>query len=282
MRKNKKPAGIIPKGSLNELLEKFSQENVIAVIEKEYQSAPSRLIWMSLIDDSEVVSEVVYPPETIDDFAQRLKEKGIYNPLVVRPKEDGRYELILGRKRYLGAKQAGILSLPCAISHVEDEEMLLMLLADARDQKHGNVVEMALVCQALSERFGYTQKTLADLSHQSRCQITNIVRILKLPLELRQQIEVGNLSYGAAKAIASLPSDQMKEVAELAMARDFSVREVENYVKSLSLSSFGATAIEEELSRKYRGKVTLKKKAVTITFDDEERKNAFVESLLEG
>ncbi len=281
MRKSKKTA-IIPKGSLNELLEKFSQENVIAVIEKEYQSAPSRLIWMSLIDDSEVVSEVVYPQETIDDFAQGLKEKGIYNPLVVRPKEDGRYELILGRKRYFGAKKAGILSLPCAISHVGDEEMLLMLLADARDQKHANVVEMALVCQALSERFHYTQKTLAELSHQSRCQITNIMRILKLPLELRQQIEVGNLSYGVGKAIASLPEEQMKEVAELAMARSLSVREVENYVKSQSLSSFGATAIEEELSLRFHGQVRLKKKAITISFDDEEKKNAFLESLLEG
>ena len=162
MRKDRKKANL---PSLNDLIEKFSQEDVIAVMEKEYQSAPAKLIPSSLIDDTPFIKEVVVPESTIDTFAAGLQEKGFYNPLVVRPKGD-RYELILGRKRFLGAKKAGILSLPCAIVEVGDEEELLMLLADTRDQRDTNVVEMALICEALQRDFGYTQQTLAELSHQ--------------------------------------------------------------------------------------------------------------------
>ena len=194
MRKDRKKANL---PSLNDLIEKFSQEDVIAVMEKEYQSAPAKLIPSSLIDDTPFIKEVVVPESTIDTFAAGLQEKGFYNPLVVRPKGD-RYELILGRKRFLGAKKAGILSLPCAIVEVGDEEELLMLLADTRDQRDTNVVEMALICEALQRDFGYTQQTLAELSHQSRSQITNILRILKLPSSIRQSICLGELSYGHA------------------------------------------------------------------------------------
>jgi len=131
--------------SLSELVNKFSQQNIIAEIEKRYQSAPAKLLPISLIDDNAFISKVKIPEKTQEYFASRLKEKGFYNPLVVRTKEDGHYEIILGRKRLFGARKAGMLSLPCAFAEVEDEETLLMLLADTRDQREANVIEMALV-----------------------------------------------------------------------------------------------------------------------------------------
>ncbi len=230
MRKNKEP---ILSSSLSDLISKFSQQNIIAEIEKRYQSAPTKLLPISLIDDCAFIHKVRLPEATMDYFASRLREKGFYNPLVVRTKEDGRYEIILGRKRLFGARRAGMLSLPCAFAEVGDEETLLMLLADTRDQREANVVEMALVCHELQVRFHYNQQTLADLSHQSRCQISNILRILKLPEELQEAICLGELSYGHGRALASLEQEDAAKLGKRVLKEKLSVRETEALAKSM-------------------------------------------------
>ena len=230
MRKNKER---ILSSSLSELITKFSQQNIIAEIEKRYQSAPTKLLPISLLDDCAFIQKVRLSEETMDFFASRLREKGFYNPLVVRKKEDGRYEIILGRKRLFGARRAGMLSLPCAFAEVGDEETLLMLLADTRDQREANVVEMALVCHELQSRFHYNQQTLANLSHQSRCQISNILRILKLPEELQEAICLGKLSYGHGRALASLNQEDAAKLGRRALEEKLSVREIEVLTKSL-------------------------------------------------
>ena len=276
MRKDRKKANL---PSLNDLIEKFSQEDVIAVMEKEYQSAPAKLIPSSLIDDTPFIKEVVVPESTIDTFAAGLQEKGFYNPLVVRPKGD-RYELILGRKRFLGAKKAGILSLPCAIDEVGDEEELLMLLADTRDQRDTNVVEMALICEALQRDFGYTQQTLAELSHQSRSQITNILRILKLPSSIRQSICLGELSYGHARALASLPEKEMGELLDKIESEKLSVRDVESLVR---LEKKGHVTDQQKLlldAFPSADEVSIQAKSVTFRFADVKAKEKFIKKLL--
>ena len=230
MRKGK---GRILGSSLSELITRFSQQNIVEEIEKRYQSAPAKLIPISQIDDNAFVAAAVIPEETTEYFAERLREKGFYTPLVVRTKEDGRYEIILGRKRFYGARKAGMLSLPCAFAEVEDEEVLLMLLADTRDQREANVVEMALVCRALQEKFGYGQQTLAELSHQSRCQISNILRILKLPKQLQEAVCVGRLSYGHGRALASLSEDEAAVLGKRVLEEGLSVREVESIIKQM-------------------------------------------------
>ena len=274
-----KPKKAMP--SLSDLIERFSQEDVIAVMEKEYQSAPTKLIPSSLIDDTSFIKDVLVPESTIETFASGLKEKGFYNPLVVRNRGD-RYELILGRKRFLGAKRAGILSLPCVIVNVGDEEELLMLLADTRDQRDTNVVELGLICLALQEKFGYTQKTLADLTHQSRSQITNILRIMKLPSEIRNDICLGTLSYGHAKALASLPSEAVSECAQKIKEGNLSVRDAEALVRA------GRKLItpkqEKALLAKYpaASEVSIQAKSVTFRFQSPKDKEKFVLKLLKS
>ncbi|MCR5490919.1 MAG: ParB/RepB/Spo0J family partition protein [Bacilli bacterium] len=275
MKKDKEP--ILQNSSLSDLIEKFSQEDVIAVMEKEYQSAPAKLIPISLIEDTGFVREVLYPDDTISAFAEGLKEKGFYNPLVVRPIGE-KYEVILGRKRFHGARKAGILSLPCVIVDVGDEEELLMLLADTRDNRDSNVVEMALVCDALAKKFGYSQKTLAELSHQSRSQITNILRILRLPKRVRNDICLGKLSYGHAKAIASLDNAALKVALRRIKDFNLSVRDTERYVQSLS---GGAFFHDEDIIKKKTGakSVIVKKRSCTLYFATEEEKDEFLREL---
>ena len=262
----KKGNGKILSSSLSELVTRFSQANIVEEIEKRYQSAPAKLISISQIDDNAFVQSVALPEETKDYFAARLKEKGFYNPLVVRTKEDGRYEIILGRKRFYGARRAGILSLPCAFAEVEDEEMLLMLLADTRDQREANVVEMALVCKALQDNFQYSQQTLAELSHQSRCQISNILRILKLPAGLQEAICLGRLSYGHGRALASLPEEEAWNLGQRILQEGISVREVEAIAKRIR----GDEAAEKPYEFQIEG-TTLR-----ISFESQEELERFI------
>lgn len=258
----------IASGSLSELIERFSQHDVIAEMEKEYQSTPTRLIPTSLIDDTEILSSVEIKEKTVQYFAEGLKEKGLYNPLVVRVQGD-RYEVVLGRKRFFGAKRAGLVSLPCVVLDIGDEEQLLMLLADARDQRDNNILEMALVCRELERKFNYPQKTLAVISHQSRSQITNILRVLKLPKQLQKELAKGNLSYGHAKSIAGLNSKEMLEVGNYVLEHHLSVHQLEEYLRKKN----------HPTTNPHLKKIVIGSDSITIRFADKVEKEAILKAL---
>lgn len=264
--------------SLSSLVKKFSKNDVIAEIEKEYQQSPSKHISLSLIDDTPFLKQVKVSPDDVAFFANNIKEKGIYSPLVVRPRGN-HYQLILGRKRFYGAKKAKLQEVPCVIVKISDEEALLMLLADNRDQRSSNVVEMALICQALSDKFNYTQKTLADLAHESRSQITNTMRILRLPENVLLDLSSGKLSYGHAKAIVSLSQEEISQIVKMIYEHSLSVREVERIAKSYS-GGDKDLQIEKSLTSACSAKnVVIKKRSVTFTFKDEESQKKFISSL---
>jgi ParB family chromosome partitioning protein len=266
--------------SLKELIRKFSKNDVIEEMEKEYQSVAAKKIPLSLVDDNSFIRRVDIPKETIERMSKGIEEKGLWNPLLVRP-SGSHYELVLGRKRYYGAKAAHLSEVPCVIAEVSDEETLLMLLADTRDQREGNVVEMALVYQELADRFSYSQITLANLSHQSRSQVTNTMRILHLPDHVIHEISAGTLSYGHARAIASLSDEEIEEVVRLIHEENLSVRQTEELAKQYSRVPSAAPDQAMQLKDRYHASsVVIKKNAVTLSFNVEEEKQAFVNLLL--
>ena len=272
--KKKKP---LLNTSLSALVERFQKEDVVAEMEKRYQSAPTRLISTASIDDNPFISEVYLPPEVVDDFAEQLKTRGIYNPLVLKRNGD-RYTVVLGRKRLYGARSAGIVSLPAVITDIGEEEELLTLLADNRDQRESNILEMALVCFALQERFGYQVNTLAKLSHQSRSQIANTLRLLRLPKQLREQLNHGKLSYGHARAIACLNEKEATSIAKRIYEENLSVRETEDAVRALRSPSF-TQEVDERLAQ-YHGKARLTKKEIRLRFESEQDRDRFIQDIM--
>jgi ParB family chromosome partitioning protein len=249
-------------------------------MEKEYQSVAAKNIPLALIDDNSFVKRVEIPPEVVDRIGKSISEKGLFNPLVVRP-SGSHYELILGRKRYFGAKKAQLREVPAVIAEVSDEETLLMLLADTRDQREGNVVEMALVYGELAKRFDYSQSTLANLSHQSRSQVTNTMRILSLPDNVIAEISSGKLSYGHAKAIASLSDEEIEEVVRLIHEEALSVRQTEALAKSYSSVPPAAPTEADFLKKEFAASsVLIRKTSVTLSFKSEDEKNAFVKKAI--
>lgn len=265
-----------PNPDLAELIGRYSQNDVIAEMEREYSTLQARYLSLSLIDDNHVLKEISFPPEVTDALGKSLKEKGFFSPLVVRPMGN-HYELVLGRKRFMGAKEANFQTVPCVVKELGEEEMLLTLVADVRDQRDGNVVEMAFIFQELQQRFGYSQATLGKVAHLSRSQVTNILRLLHLPNEVLQEVMDGTLTYGHARAIASLSDEEIGEAVAQIHRNHLSVRETEalakhwqNHSKPLSYEglkqSFGAEG------------VVVGHCSVTLHFASEEEKERFLAS----
>lgn len=216
--------------SLSSLIKKFARNDIVAEMEKEFMSSGGKMLPLRLIDDNAFVKRAKNDTETIQRFASGIKEKGLWNPLVVRP-IGHHYEVIFGRKRYYASKMAGLIEVPCVIKSADDQETLLMLLADIRDQRESNVLEMALVYRALNDKFGYDQATLADLSHCSRSQVTNIMRLLHLPDSVLDDLSSGKLAYGHCRALVCLSEEEALRMTRIIKTKGLSVRQTEAMIR---------------------------------------------------
>ncbi len=219
--------------SLSELVSRFSKFDVIAEMEREYQSLNSKNLPLSLIDDNAYIKRVHFPKTRLEELGKSIREKGIFSPLLVREK-GSHYELVLGRKRYFGAKVAGLETVPVIVSSMGDEEMLLILLADTRDQRESNILEMAYIYNALSTKFQYSQQILAKISHESRSQVTNTMRLLSLPDSVIKEVSSGELSFGHARALLCLSQEDIVLAVKRIHDEKLSVRATERMVRSLA------------------------------------------------
>ena len=276
MKKNKDK---ILSHNLSSLLKKFENSNVIVDMEKEYQSSSLTYVETNLINDNHYLKKAKISDDIVNKIVKSQIENGFKSPLVVRKVKDY-YEIVLGRKRLAAAKKAKIESIPVVIIDVSDEEMLLILLADNRDQRESNVVETALLCRELTTNYSYSQSQLSEFIHQSRCQITNIMRLLTLPDSILNDISIGKLSYGHAKALVSLPESIIQETIQEIYTYGLSVREVENIVKRYKNQAKEVFDEEKRLNHKYHSLTTIKKKSITFNFDSEEEKRTFIINLL--
>lgn len=249
--------------SLSELVSRFSKFDVIAEMEKEYQSFASKNLPLSFIDDNSYIKRVHFPKARLDSLGASIREKGVFSPLLVREK-GSHYELILGRKRYFGAKAADLKTIPVIVSNLGDEEMLLVLLADTRDQRESNILEMAYIYNALSNKFQYSQQTLAKLSHESRSQVTNTMRLLSLPDPIIKEVSLGELSFGHARALLSLSEEEIISFAKKIHEEGLSVRETEELVRK--------TVGKEEK----KPEVEKKGLSLKLTFENEKELESFL------
>ncbi len=219
----------IVKTNLSRLVKKYAQSDVIHSMEREYKSAPAFYIDTDLIDDNSFLKKLPMRPGLISSLAVSFENGDIIEPLVLRPKGK-RYEVVMGRKRLLAAQKVKLSHLPAIVKEYTDEEVLLVLLAIARDEHDVNPIEQALIASYLVSMFGYTQSAIATLTHQSRPQVTNIMRLLKLPESIMNEVSLGNLSYGHARALCGVSEDQRLSVYEQIKDNHLTVRQTEDLI----------------------------------------------------
>ncbi len=170
-----------------------------------------------------------------DDLAElvhSVREFGVLQPVVVRDTGEGTYELIMGERRTRAAREAGLDSIPAVVRETADEHLLRDALLENLHRSELNPLEEASAYQQLLEDFGITQEELASRIGRSRPQISNTIRLLKLPVPVQQRVAAGVLSAGHARAILSLPDPEaMQRLADKIVNEDLSVRAAEAAAK---------------------------------------------------
>jgi ParB family chromosome partitioning protein len=174
-----------------------------------------------------------------DDFAElvgSIREFGVLQPISVRSlgKQNGidKYELIMGERRLRASKEAGLEQIPAVIRETGDENMLRDALLENLHRSDLNAIEEASAYQQLLEEYGCTQDQLAEKLSRSRPQITNTIRLLRLPASIQTKVAAGVLSAGHARAILSLDNpERMVEIADKVINLGLSVRATEELLK---------------------------------------------------
>lgn len=172
----------------------------------------------------------VFEAEPFAELVHSIKEFGVLQPVVVRPLNGG-FELIMGERRLRASIEAGLETIPAVIRETADENMLRDALLENIHRANLNPLEEASAYKQMLEDFGTTQEELADKLGRSRPQITNTLRLLRLPLEIQNKVASGVLSAGHARALLGAPDEKtMIELSSRAIREGISVRGLEELV----------------------------------------------------
>jgi ParB family chromosome partitioning protein len=170
--------------------------------------------------------------ETLNELAQSIKSDGVIQPVIVRRSGSG-YELIAGERRWRAAKKAGLKTIPAVVRDVSEFRTLEWALIENIQREDLNPIEEATAYSSLIQDFHLTQDELAQRVGKDRTTISNYLRLLKLPAEIKEKIQRGELTMGHARALISLEKakDQL-ELANRIIAEQLNVRQVENLIRS--------------------------------------------------
>ena len=208
-------------------------------IPSEIKSASGQLVADRLEVDLNLISPNPKQPRTVFDedqlteLALSIKEVGLLQPPVVRSITDGRYQLIMGERRFRAAKLAGLTSIPVILRQTNDDQLLKEALIENIHRSQLNPLEEGAAYQQLLNDFGYTHDELANKLSKSRPVITNTMRLLNLPASVQRKVAAGVISAGHARALLSLTDQgEIENLANKIVAEGLTVRSVEEIVAS--------------------------------------------------
>ena len=176
-----------------------------------------------------------FDDDALNQLADSITENGLLQPIAVRPKKLGTgYIIIAGERRWRAARLAGLDEVPVIIKDVSDEQAAALALIENLQREDLNPIEVAEGCHQLIEKYGLTQETAAKKLGKSRSSVTNSLRLLALPQEVRHKVSEGILSAGHAKVLLGLPTQElMQQAAEEIEANGLNVRQTEALCKKL-------------------------------------------------
>jgi ParB family chromosome partitioning protein len=231
-----------------------------------------RQIDITAIDRSRFQPRAEFDPEQLRELADSIKQRGVMQPLLVRPLNGtGRYELIAGERRWRAAKEAGLTQIPALVRDASDEEALEIALIENLQREDLNPIEEARAYEQLATQFNLTQEQIAEKVGRNRATVANAMRLLALHVDVQAWIVEGRLSVGQAKAILGLPIvEEQRLVAERVLKESLTVRQTEQLVEQLksgkrrigrvhatALKSPHILAIEERLQQKLGTRVSV-------------------------
>ena len=202
------------------------EEEAVKVDSRELQHLP-----LDLIQRGKYQPRRDMDPSALEELANSIKVQGVMQPIVVRPIGGGRFEIIAGERRWRASQQAGLDKIPAMVREVPDEAAIAMALIENIQREDLNPIEEAVALQRLQQEFELTQQQVADAVGKSRVTITNLLRLIALPEEIKTLLAHGDLEMGHARALLDLPLEQQVEGARHVVARGLTVRQTEALVR---------------------------------------------------
>ncbi|HET6941996.1 MAG TPA: ParB/RepB/Spo0J family partition protein [Sphingomicrobium sp.] len=172
---------------------------------------------------------VQFNEEAIDELADSIMERGVLQPILLRPHGDG-FEIVAGERRWRAAQRARLHTIPAIVREIDDSTAAEIALIENVQREDLNAIEEAEGYRQLIERHGHTQENIAKLVHKSRSHVANLLRLLELPDFVRQSLLRGDISMGHARAVATAPDPE--ELAREIIAKGLSVRQAEQRARA--------------------------------------------------
>ena len=175
-----------------------------------------------------------FDPQALQELATSIREQGLVQPLVVTEVEAG-YQLLIGERRWRAAKLAGLDVVPVVVRDVSPQQMLELALVENLQREDLNPLETATAYQQLVEEFGMTQQQVADKVGKNRVTVTNTLRLLKLPAQVKDALLQGEIAEGHARSILRVESERAQlEMLKQVVKGGLSVRQTEDMVRRMA------------------------------------------------
>ena len=211
---------------------------------------------IDLIEPNSFQPRTNFNEEKLEELAQSIRSNGVIQPLLVRRVDNEKYQLVAGERRWRAAQRAGLLKVPCVVKEIPEDKMLELALVENIQRQELNAIEEAQAYKRLIETLGFTQEMVAQRVGRDRTFITNYLRLLRLPEDIQQLVEVEKLSTGHARALLGIDDPEIqRKLAKNVMDKGLSVRQTEYVVKS---TIEGKSEVKEEASTSIKEDANIK------------------------
>ncbi len=215
-------------------LEALISSSVQDVTSPQFKKAVQE-IDVGIIDPNPFQPRLEMDEQAFEELKKSVQEKGIIQPIAVRPWKNGRYQLIAGERRLRAAIAVGLKRIPAYVLDVKsDEDMLEIALIENVQREHLNPIDLARGYQRLIDECHLTQEEVAEKIGKDRATVANMIRLLKLPAPIQESLKKGEIREGHARALLGLKKEaQQLELWRKTVKNGFSVRKVEEEVKKM-------------------------------------------------
>ena len=255
------------------------------------------LIPVDMIEPNPFQPRMSFDQDALEELADSIRTLGLIQPITVRRKADGRYQIISGERRFRACRLTGMQMVPAYIRDTNDQGMLEMAIVENIQREDLDPIEVALSYQRLIEECSLTQEQMAVRVGKKRASVTNYLRLLKLPAKIQHDLKVGLLSVGHAKVLLGIEDTNVQEyLCDLVIKEDLSVRQLEDKIRKLANPEEPKTEektqdlpdeyfkVLEIVGKYFENNISLKRSAtgkgsMTIHFSSDEEVKKFLKAL---
>ena len=277
----------------------YVNKEVVSASQPQQGTADILRIPVDIIEPNPFQPRMSFDQEALEELAESIRTLGLIQPITVRAKADGRYQIISGERRFRACQQAGMDMIPAYIRDANDQGMLEMAIVENIQREDLDPIEVAMSYQRLIEECSLTQEQMAVRVGKKRASVTNYLRLLKLPAKIQHDLKVGLLSVGHAKVLLGIEDTLLQEyLCDLVIKEGMSVRQLEDKIRKMSEPKKTSDDQGQELPDEYfkvleivgkyfENNIRLKRSAggkgsMTIHFSSDEEVRKFLKALEES